>query len=173
MKSFGQIGVQMPDIIAQPLTRDAFSDFGDVIDTAAGQSFAVNGGRAMRHHDLARIETLGDGSYAQLSIFLSEPVELPFESDILEQHPLGSQAFVPMDGSRFLVVVAPASDIVDPASIRAFITNGRQGVHYRASVWHAPLAVLERRGEFLVVDRGGGGNNCHKQRLRFRIRTPD
>ncbi|OWT55706.1 ureidoglycolate lyase [Candidimonas nitroreducens] len=159
----------MLDITAQPLTREVFSEFGDVVDTLAGTSFAINAGRAMRHHDLARVETLGEGARAQLSIFVSKPVELPFELEFLERHPLGSQAFVPMDGSRFLVVVAPVGEAIDPGSVRAFVTNGRQGVNYRASVWHAPLAVLERSGELLVVDRGGEGANCDVHPLRLRV----
>ena len=80
-------------------------------------------------------------------------------------HPLGSQAFMPLHEERFIVVVAPPGDTIAPQDVRAFVTDGRQGVNYRAGTWHAIQSVLEREGEFLVVDRGGDGNNCDEYPL--------
>ncbi|MBQ0815032.1 MAG: ureidoglycolate lyase, partial [Marinobacter sp.] len=104
-----------------------------------------------------------------ISIFVTQPIQMPLELTFLERHPLGSQAFMPLHGERFVVVVAPAGDVIDPAQVRAFITDGRQGVNYRAGTWHAIQSVLEREGEFLVVDRGGAGHNCDEHPLAVQV----
>lgn len=148
----------MLELKAQKLTSEAFAPFGDVIDARVSESFAINGGRTQRHHDLARVEILDAPSRPLISVFVSQPVTLPLELELLERHPLGSQAFMPLHEERFVVVVAPPGDDIDPDEIRAFVTDGRQGVNYRAGTWHAIHSVLEREGEFLVVDRGGADN---------------
>ncbi|GAA3906433.1 ureidoglycolate lyase [Halomonas cibimaris] len=163
----------MLELVAQPLTAEAFAPFGDVIDTRTSNSFAINAGLTQRHHDLAKVETLGDNAHPLISIFVSQPITTPLELTFLERHPQGSQAFMPLHEERFIVVVAPAGETVDPAEVRAFVTDGRQGVNYRAGVWHAIQSVLEREGEFLVVDRGGDGNNCDEYPLDLRITHKD
>ncbi|HEC51493.1 hypothetical protein LCGC14_0093460 [marine sediment metagenome] len=145
---------------AEPLTPEAFAAFGDVIDSRSSDHFMINSGRTRRHHDLAKVEVAGESPRVLISIFVSQPVQLPLELTFLERHPLGSQAFMPLHEERFLVVVAPAGDSIDPAQVRAFITDGRQGVNYHVGTWHAIQSVLECEGEFLVVDRGGAGHNC-------------
>ena len=82
-------------IAAEPLTAEAFAPFGDVIE-AAGASFPINGGMCDRFHDLARMEFLGEGARAGISIGHGRPYALPLEFGLVERHPLGSQAFVPM-----------------------------------------------------------------------------
>ncbi|MCT8468988.1 ureidoglycolate lyase [Chromohalobacter canadensis] len=159
----------MLELIAQPLTADAFAPFGDVIDRRDADGFPINNGRTQRYHDLARIETLGEGARPLISLFVSQPVALPLSLALLERHPLGSQAFMPLHGERFIVVVAPPGDAVDPAQVRAFVTDGHQGVNYRAGTWHAIHSVLEREGEFLVVDRGGPGDNCDEYPLEISV----
>ncbi len=163
----------MLELEARPLTPEAFAPFGDVIDTRASDYFHINAGRTRRYHDLARVEILGDQARALISIFVSQPVEVPLELSFLERHPQGSQAFVPMHEERFLVVVAPPGDAIDPSEVRAFVTDGRQGVNYRAGTWHAIQSVLGREGEFLVVDRGGEGNNCDETPIDIRVTLPE
>lgn len=159
----------MLELKAEPLTPEAFAPFGDVIDTRTADYFPINGGRTRRYHDLAKVETLGEQARTLISIFVSQPVSLPLELDFLERHPQGSQAFMPLHEERFVVVVAPPGESIDPGEVRAFVTDGRQGVNYRAGTWHAIQSVLEREGEFLVVDRGGEGNNCDEYSLALRI----
>lgn len=159
----------MLELVAQPLTSEAFALFGDVIDSRTSDHFPINAGRTQRHHDLARVETLGDNARTLVSIFVSQPVEVPLTLPLLERHPFGSQAFVPMHEERFIVVVAPPGESIEHSDVRAFVTDGRQGVNYRPGTWHAIQSVLEREGEFLVVDRGGDGNNCEEYPIDIRV----
>jgi|TARA_R100000789_G_scaffold79472_2_gene74682 ureidoglycolate lyase len=148
-------------LVAEPLTREAFASFGDVIDPEGAESFPINQGRTERFHALAPVELLGEaGESVQgiLSIFRGQPLE-PLEVRLMERHPLGSQAFVPMNNCPFLAVVAPPGDF-DESEIRVFLVRGDQGLSYRAGTWHAPLLPLEPDSDYLVVDRQGPGNNC-------------
>jgi ureidoglycolate lyase len=154
---------------AEPLTPEAFKDFGEVIEHRGAEFFLINSGRTRRYHDLAKVETLGEDAKTLISIFISQPVEVPLRLSFLERHPLGSQAFMPLHGERFLVVVAPAGDAIAPAQVRAFITDGQQGVNYRTGTWHAIQSVLGCEGEFLVVDRGGAGHNCDEFPIAIQV----
>ena len=154
---------------AEPLTAEAFAPFGDVMDVRTSVSFPINAGRTQRHHDLAKVETLGENAHTLINIFVSQPVTLPLELTFLERHPQGSQAFMPLHQERFIVVVAPPGEHINPDEVRAFVTDGRQGVNYRTGTWHAIQSVLEREGEFLVVDRGGDGNNCDEFPLAITV----
>jgi ureidoglycolate lyase len=139
----------------EPLTAEAFAPFGQVIDCAGHAGYAINEGSSQRFSDLAQLESDADGRLA-LSIFRAEARQAPFALGCLERHPLGSQAFVPLAGQRFVVVVAeqPATD-----RLRAFLSNGRQGINFRRGAWHHPLLALDA-GDFLVADRLGPGDNC-------------
>ena len=150
----------MPQLLLpQPLTRAAFAPFGDVIETAGAKSFPINGGMVERFHDLARVQVDAQGR-ALLSIFRGQPYALPLPVRYVERHPLGSQAFYPVGQARYAVIVAPPGDTVKPEDLRAFIGDGTQGVNYRPGVWHHVLLVLDAPADFLVIDRGGPGNNC-------------
>lgn len=148
------------ELVAQSLTRSAFSSFGDVIESGLDQPLSINAGMTARYHDLAQVDLGPADGRVLVSIFETQPYALPLQVGMLERHPLGSQAFVPMDGSSFLVVVAPAGDTVNLCDIRAFVTNGRQGVNYARGVWHHPLVVTQKPASFVVIDRGGNGPNC-------------
>lgn len=146
----------------EPLTRAAFAPFGIVIEPgAAAREFAINEGTARRYDAVARVDTDAAG-HVSLSLVRAEPRALPFTIVLLERHPLGSQAFVPLDPSiRYLVVVA-----TDPQSTpRAFVATHGQGVQYHRGCWHHPLITLDRTSEFLIVDRGGAGDNCDEAAL--------
>jgi len=150
----------MRKLIIEPLTKEAFAPFGDVIETENSEFFMINNGSTRRYHKLATVETAQPEDKAIISIFSAEAQEMPLTVRMLERHPLGSQAFIPLLGNPFLVLVAPAGDDLSPESVRAFVTNGRQGVNYHRGVWHHPVLTVEKRDDFLVVDRSGSGPNC-------------
>ncbi|WP_313514209.1 ureidoglycolate lyase [Pseudomonas sp.] len=150
----------MRKLIIEPLTKEAFAPFGDVIETEGSDYFMINNGSTRRYHKLATVETNLPEDQAIISIFRAEALAMPLTIRMLERHPRGSQAFVPLLGKPFLVVVAPLGDTPDPAQVRAFISDGRQGVNYRRAVWHHPVLAIAAQDDFLVVDRSGAGNNC-------------
>lgn len=150
------------ELIAQPLTRQAFEPFGDVIEVSdTRRHYTINSGATERYDALAVADAQGEGSRVVISIFRSlHAAVLPIPILSLERHPLGSQAFVPMAGTPFLVVVAPPGDQVDAREVRAFYSNGHQGVNYRRGAWHHSLLALQAGQDFLVVDRAGPDKNC-------------
>ncbi len=147
----------MQTITTEALTATAFAPFGDVLE-AAGDFRLINAGLCKRHHDRARIDT-GDARTG-ISIFNAEPRALPYAFDLIERHPEGSQAFVPMTEHRFLVIVASS-----PADTpRAFLTNGAQGINLHRGIWHGVLTPLHAPGLFAVVDRIGDTPNLQEYR---------
>lgn len=150
----------MRTLIIEPLTKEAFAPFGDVIETDGSDHFMINNGSTQRFHRLAEVQTATPDDKAIISIFRAEALQMPLIISMLERHPQGSQAFVPLLGNPFLIVVAPIGDEPDSELTRAFVTNGRQGVNYHRGVWHHPVLTIEKRDDFLVVDRSGAGNNC-------------
>jgi ureidoglycolate lyase len=149
----------------EPLTRAAFAPFGEVIETAGATAFPINAGTTTRYHDLAKVELAGEAPRTLVNLFEGRAWHAPIAIRMLERHPLGSQAFYPVDGGRMLIVVAPPGDL-DESQIRAFISAPDQGVNYARGTWHHPLLCLQQRGRFIVVDRGGDGHNCDEQPLK-------
>ena len=149
----------------EPLTREAFAPFGDVIETAGATAFPINAGTTTRYHDLAQVELAGESPRTLVNLFEGKAWHTPIAIGMLERHPLGSQAFYPVDGGRMLIVVAPPGEL-DESKIRAFISAPDQGVNYARGTWHHPLLCLQQPGRFIVVDRGGDGHNCDEQMLK-------
>ena len=149
----------------QPLTREAFAPFGEVIEASdAAQHFTINAGNTERYHDLANIEPGADGRVI-VSIFRGQPRTLPFTVHMMERHPKASQAFIPMSGKPYLVVVAPAGEPPAVEDLQVFLARGDQGVNYATGVWHHPLLALEDVCDFIVIDRSGPGHNCDEVQL--------
>jgi len=147
-------------LVPKALTAAAFAPFGDVIAVdAAEKVFSINAGNTERFHDLARLAPGPDGRLI-VSIFRGQPRSLPFAITMMERHPLGSQAFMPLGPQPYLVVVARPGPAPGPDDLRAFLSRPGQGVNYAPGVWHHPLLALNEIGDFLVVDRSGPGNNC-------------
>lgn len=148
----------------EPLTREAFKPFGDVLETTGMAPELINQGQTQKFADLADI-TLENRGRAQISIYRSSAIELPFRIVMMERHPLGSQAFFPLHDRPFPVVVALADSIPAPDTIRAFLSNGRQGVNIHPGVWHHYQLTLDKTSDYLVIDRGGQGDNCDEYQL--------
>ena len=157
------------DLFPAPLTAAAFAPFGDVIDTAGVTPLSINDGTTERFHDLAKVDVGSDAGKPLINIFRGTPRARPIAIRMVERHPLGSQAFIPIQDHAWLIVVAPPGPTVEITSLRAFRATGRQGVNYRRGVWHHPLLVSKPRHDFVVVDRGGPGENCDE--IHFGGRT--
>lgn len=151
----------MTEVLAiEPLTCDAFAPFGDVIEFDGRESYSINNGMAERYHAQSAIELHGDEAKAVVSLVHSRKFDMPRKLDHMEYHPLGSQAFIPLDAKPFIVVVAAPGEAPDPDAVRGFVTNGRQGIHYRSGTWHHVLLTPYAEMRFICVDRDGAGNNC-------------
>ncbi|NAZ36714.1 ureidoglycolate lyase [Rubellimicrobium sp. CFH 75288] len=137
-------------IAPEPLSAAAFAPFGEVLAAEGPPDRLINRGLCGRWHDRARLE-FGTGR-AGISLFRAEPRALPLRLEMVERHPLGSQAFLPLDGQPFLVIVAEGEEAV-PGRIRAFLTAPGQGVNLRRGCWHGVLTPLHPPGLFAVVDR--------------------
>jgi len=160
-------------VTAIPLTRAAFAPFGDVIDTDCDTHYPINQGKCERYHDLAKVEAAGENARVLVSIFKGTPYPFPLKLEMVERHPFGSQAFMPLSPAPFLVVVC--HDTPDgPGEPHAFITAPGQGVNYKRNLWHAVLTPIENPQDFLVVDRGGDENNLEEHYFSepWQIRLP-
>jgi ureidoglycolate lyase len=147
-------------LMIEPLTKQAFAEFGEVIEVDNSDYFMINNGSTRRYHRLATTDVQDQSGEAIISIFQATPLSYPLTLKMLERHPLGSQAFVPLLGQPYLIVVAAKGDAPSLSECRAFFSNGRQGVNYHKGVWHHPVLALTEQDQFLIVDRGGEGHNC-------------
>ena len=150
----------MTDKIIKPvsITKDNFSQFGDVISTKDIKPIEINNGYAKRYDGITNLNTSKDNGVTTISIFSALKRNFPMKIDMMEKHPLGSQAFIPMKETTFLTFVAPNGDKPDFNKIEAFIIPPGIGVNYKPGTWHFPLISTEDMN-FLVVDRKGPGDN--------------
>lgn len=146
-------------ITIQPMNAIAFAPYGDVLTLKAEADKIINQGMCGRHHDLAKLDF--DDGQAGISLFDAVPRQLPYKLDMMERHPLGSQAFLPLHEHSFLVIIAP--DVQGrPGTPLAFLTSPRTGINIHKNTWHGVLTPLEAPGLFAVVDRIGDGTNLEE-----------
>jgi len=145
-------------IIPKTITKENFSKFGDMITTKDIKPLDINNGYAKRYDDIAKINTSKDNGETTISIFSALKRTFPMKIDMMEKHPLGSQAFIPMKETTFIAFVAPNGDKPDLNKIEAFIIPPGIGINYNPGIWHFPLISTEDMN-FLVVDRKGSGDN--------------
>lgn len=162
----------MHNLSPEPLTAAAFAAFGDVL-AATGPHRLINDGMCQRYDDLARLDIV-DGR-ASVAILNARTRHLPYEFSLVERHPLGSQAFLPLHQQPFLVIVAPDQEGI-PGTPRAFLTNGAQGINFHRGTWHGvltPLAGPEQpvTALFAAVDRIGPGANLEEYRYASAFRV--
>ena len=165
----------------QPLTKEAFAAFGDVVEvpdvkdgSADSSLIMINGGNTERYDSLVKVELEAAGSsdkkesgtHAVINIFRAQPRpvsnDLAMEIEMVERHPFGSQSFHPLSGEEYLVLVADAVEEPTPENLHLFIARADQGINYHKNTWHHPVLGLNKVCDFLVVDRKGGGNNCEE-----------
>ena len=152
-------------LVPKPLTSERFAPFGDVIESVVDRTAAMNAERFERFDDLCRLDMSDDGRVAVSIARCRVATALPYRLDMVERHPLGSQAFVPLGPSRMIVVVAPPEESVEASDLCAFVTNGRQGINYLRGTWHMPLIAFESGQEFLIIDRAADQPNCDMHSL--------
>ena len=140
------------------ITRKNFSKFGELIDTTKRKPLIINNGYAKRFHDLGKINTSSKKGNPIISIFSAKKRIFPMKIDMMEKHPLGSQAFIPMEKTTFIVFVAPKGKKPDVNKIKSFIIPKQTGINYKPGIWHFPL-ISNKNMNFLVIDRKGRGNN--------------
>ena len=155
-------------IRTQPLTSAAFKPFGEVLETHGVTPELINHGNTQKYADQACI-TLGNEGRAQVSIYRSSAIDLPFRIRTMERHPLGSQAFFPLHTRPFPIVVALPGVTPCLNTIRVFLSNGKQGVNIHPGVWHHYQLTLDEDSEYLVIDRGGPGNNCDECQIEQEV----
>lgn len=150
----------MKKLSIKPLTPEAFAAFGDVMEAnEQAQHFAINDGVTERYHDLAGVDVAAGNGRTLINIFRSTPFSQLMAVKMMERHPLGSQAFMPLGEQPYLVVVAPKGEL-DTNRIEVFLATKDQGVNYHAGTWHHYCLALNKVSDFMVIDRGGEGNNC-------------
>ena len=147
-------------IIIKPkkITRKNFQKFGDLISVKKKKSININNGYAKRFDNLCRINTASKKGKTIMSIFSAKKRKFPMNIKMMEKHPLGSQAFVPMNETTFLVFVAPKGKRPNTKKIESFIVPKQTGINYKPGIWHFPL-ISSKNMNFLVIDRKGIGNN--------------
>jgi ureidoglycolate lyase len=147
-------------ITAIPLTARHFAPYGDVLEAAGKADKIINNGFCGRWHDKALLD-FGPDARAGISIFKAEPRDMPYRLDLLERHPEGSQAFIPMSMTEWLVIVAD-DDAGKPGAIKAFIAAPGQGINLHRGTWHGVLTPLHAPGLFAVIDRIGTTPNLQE-----------
>ena len=147
-----------------PITKNNFSQFGDMISTSEIKPIEINNGYAKRYDGIANLNTSKDNGETTISIFSALKRNFPMKIDMMEKHPLGSQAFIPMKETTFLVFVAPNGERPDLNKIESFIIPPGIGINYNPGTWHFPLISTEDMN-FLVVDRKGSGDNLVVENL--------
>ena len=146
------------------ITRDNFSKFGDLITTRDIEPITINDGYAKRFNNIAKLDTSKENGKTTISIFSASKRTFPMKVHMMESHPLGSQAFIPMKETTFLCFVAPSGVSLDLSKIESFIIPPGLGINYKPGTWHFPLISTEDMN-FLVVDRKGSGENLKIQKL--------
>jgi len=141
-----------------PITKENFSKYGDVISIKDIKPLEINNGYAKRYDGIAKLNTSNDNGETTISIFSALKRNFPMKIDMMEKHPLGSQAFIPMKETTFLAFVAPEEEKLNLNKIEAFIIPPGIGINYNPGTWHFPLISTEDMN-FLVVDRKGSGDN--------------
>lgn len=140
-------------IKAELLTKESFKKYGEVISTENSASKIINDGFAKKHYELCIMDSNENNGKSTLHIYEAKKREFPLKISMLEKHPYFSQTFMPRSVKPFFAVVALGEEEPDLSTLKAFMTNGNQGVHYNRGVWHFPLISLEDNEQFIVIDR--------------------
>ena len=140
------------------ISRSNFGSYGDLISTDDINPMNINEGYAKRFDNLANLDTSKDSGKTIVSIFSALKRTFPMKIHMMEKHPLGTQAFIPMKETTFLAFVAPSGESPEIDKIQSFVIPPKRGINYKPGIWHFPLISTENIN-FLVIDRKGSGDN--------------
>lgn len=156
-------------LACQPLSADAFSPYGEVLNLFAPPDRTINQGTSGRLDLPAGLDLAGDQGQAVLAVFhaLAQNSEGPCH--MLERHQQGSQTFVPLTGARCRLLVALGQGQPDLGTLKCFEVSGQQGFTLHKGTWHHPLMALDN-GAFLVLERRGPTEDCEIHSLPLSVR---
>ena len=146
------------DLKIKKITKENFSPYGDLITIRNKKGEDINADTTKSYFDLANIEILGQDHRTRLNIFKAKKRIFPLKIDMLENHPFSSQAFIPLQNTSFIVVVAPTSKIPNLNLIEAFKISSEEGINFKPKIWHFPLIAIEE-ANFLTIDKKDSKNN--------------
>ena len=142
----------------KPIDKENFSKFGELVTTEGLKSVGINNGYAKRFEEAVKLDTRQDRGETTISIFSALKRNFPMKIDMMEKHPLGSQAFIPMKETSFFAFVAPKGNRPNLKKIKSFIIPKQTGINLNPGIWHFPL-ISTKNMNFLVIDRKGKGKN--------------
>lgn len=155
----------------EQLTAENFTPFGEVIEVADRQSISSADGFLELYPDLAKLDVAARDGRPQLSLLRATPRKLPLHIQNLERYHLSTRTIMPLLFYPFMIIVAPAGSSIDTSAIRAFVSDGQQGVNIARGIWQHPLIALKRRMNFLTIDRAGPGRNREEAALDTRLQV--
>lgn len=147
----------------EPLSTINFFVYGDVIEFRGRTRIK---GRHEQYPDLAQIQTGGLPAISANLVHQAEAIELPFDLQSLEKHPVGGQLFAPLNHEPYLIVVALGGDKPDLSTIKCFRAERGQGIVYDQGIWHHPLLALKDQAEFLMINPGNVEGNSREYVLK-------
>jgi ureidoglycolate lyase len=169
--SVGLSRVKKISLPAEQLTAENFAPFGDVIEIGDRDSTISADGFLETYADLAQLDVTAKDGRPQINLLRATPRKLPLQVHALERYHLSSRTIMPLLFYPFMILVAPASSTLDPSSLRAFVSDGQQGVNIHRSIWQHPLIALKRRMNFLTIERAGPGRNREEVALDGRLQV--
>lgn len=159
----------MRELLVQPVDRNTFAPFGDLIEAGSVPFDTINAGSTRRFSDLTRIRLSGDNAQACVHIYRAAALQDPVELSLMERHPFGSQLFMPLQGQAFIAVVATADSPPTPDRLSAFLIPAGQGINLAPGTWHHPLLSLAA-ADYLVVERADSARNLEEHTLPTPLR---
>lgn len=169
--SAGSEQVKKISLPAEQLTAENFAPFGEVIEIGHRDPVASADGFLETYHDLAQIDVSAKEGRPQLSLLRATPRKLPLQIQALERYHLSTRTIMPLLFYPFMIIVAPAGSSVDNSALRAFVSDGQQGVNIARGIWQHPLIALKRRMNFLTIDRAGAGRNREEVAVDGRLQV--
>ena len=155
----------MIELTPHLLNEADFTPYGEIIDTTTAQQQSINFGLTTRFHDMATVDLAGPEARTLINVFRSNAITFPHSVKVMERHPLGSQAFIPIAKTAYLILVGDGEQQLDIESLKLFYCDGSVGVNYHRNTWHHYQMVIQGQADFLVIDRGGKGNNLEEHYL--------